>query len=289
MLTDVPEDQRKVFQQAIQDRIDAGVVIAPGILPRSVSSIDGIPLDSKALDLIRVGSSHLGIARFRSLTCLSVRGVNQRVLDEICDIPTLDTLRLVCTPRALDLSRLARLPKLRRLILDGPTQMRSLDWASNLGQLDALAMMSLPRVGTLDPLATLPGLHALAIEGSMWTAMRVTTLAPLGHLTQLRYLFMTALRVEDSSLAPLRGLSELRVLDAAYYFPMEECARLSAHLRTTRSNLFEACSPSGRCPKCEDDSLVFLTGNSRRLACRRCDAERVDAHLREFARLAGHV
>ncbi|MCY1055632.1 leucine-rich repeat domain-containing protein [Nannocystis sp. SCPEA4] len=126
--------------------------------------------------------------------------------------------------RATDLSFLARLPNVRRLLLFR-TQVSELGALAKLPQLEELNLAGCPvadlsplvscrrlrhltlshtRVHDLRPLAALDGLQSLDLEGTS-----VRDLEPLGAHRGLRELFLDGTEVED--LAPLRGLGLVRL------------------------------------------------------------------------------
>ena len=102
-------------------------------------------------------------------------------------------------------------------------KIQSMDWVTGLSPLEALAIENFKRVLHLDPLESLTSLTALGIEGSIWTRMRVATLAPLSGLRGLLYLFLTNLTASDRSLHHLHSLTGLEVCRSALCFPTKSC------------------------------------------------------------------
>ena len=204
-----------------QERIDAGVSFDYDALPPHRTSLADVRRDATELRFRRQRSSHNGIGRFRDLRRLWLYSVNQRFLDELAEITTVEML-FIEGLTATDLTPLKRLGKLRRLIIHGGTKIQSLDWVAALPQLEAFAIENFKRVSDLDPIISLTSLTALGIEGSIWTSMRVSSLAPLAQLRGLRFLFLTNLRAADRSLRPLHSLANLQVLQIGAVFPDEE-------------------------------------------------------------------
>jgi len=85
---------------------------------------------------------------------------------------------------------------------------------------------SFTRSFSLEPLRALDQLRFLWLSGTMWTAMRVDSLAPLGPLSRLERLILSNVRVRDRRLAPLLGLSRLTEIRLPKFFPAEEVAAL---------------------------------------------------------------
>jgi len=227
-----------------QDRIDAGVSFDWSSLPAHRTSLVDLPHDATELRFRRDGSSHRGIHRFDSLRRVWVYSVNQEFLEELAAIPTIEQLFIDGTT-VTDPTPLHRLRQLRRLIINGGTQIQSMDWVMGLPSLEAFAIENFKRVLHLDPLTSLTSLTALGVEGSIWTRMRVATLAPVSALRRLRYLFLTNVTASDRSLRHLHSLTSLEVLQIGALFPDEELLRLREALPTLRCDWFEMIDRHG--------------------------------------------
>jgi hypothetical protein len=227
-----------------QDRIDAGVSFDWSSLPAHQTSLADVPTDTTELRFRRDGSSHRGIHRFSRLRRAWLYSVNQAFLEELADIPTIEHLFIDGTT-VTDLTPLHRLRQLRHLVINGGTKILSLDWLTGVPQLEALAIENFKRVFHLDPIVSLTSLRALGIEGSMWTRMRVATLAPLSGLDSLRFLFLTNLTASDHSLHHLHSLTALEVLQIGALFPDEELQRLRHALPRLRCSWFEMIDRHG--------------------------------------------
>lgn len=223
------------------ERIAAGVGYEWDRLPAAIDDPTQADVGATQLRLRRIGKLRPGLHRLTGLTQLWAYGVDTAFLEQIAQLPRLRTLHMDQVS-ASDLSPLAALPQLERLTIIGATKVGDLEWLDRLRGLRALGLEHFKRVHDLSPLAALTGLTGLAVEGSVWTAMRVATLAPLAGLQALEGLFLTNLRVEDRSLRPLHGLAKLRVLQCARFFPEGEFRALAA----ARPGL--ACSWAQRLP-----------------------------------------
>lgn len=185
-----------------------------------------VQADAEELHFARTRTSHRGIRRLRRLRHLWAHAVDQDFLDEICELESLEMLYAESVT-AGDLTRLASLPCLRRLVVKDAPKVDNLDWLRPMRSLRALGLEHLKRVDQLESLAALTRLRCLGIEGSLWTPMRIRSLQPLQGLRHLEFLFLTNLRVQDRSLRPLHGLAELRVLHCARFFPAPEFTALA--------------------------------------------------------------
>ncbi|MEQ1893540.1 MAG: hypothetical protein ABL998_13420 [Planctomycetota bacterium] len=227
-----------------QERIDAGILYDWKELPPLQNSLEGVREDTEELHFARERDSHRGFSRLQRLRSAWLWGVNPAFLEEIAAIETLEVLQLDRVTAA-DLRPLAQLRRLRRLIINDATKVTDLRWVETLPELDALSLGNFKRVRELDPLSALTSLKALGVEGSIWTAMRVDTLAPLSRLIGLESLFLISLRVADRSLRPLHALTRLRVLRAAAYYPDEEFRSLRQALPHLRCCWFDELDRHG--------------------------------------------
>lgn len=225
--------------RSYHDRLEAGIGFRLQELPARVFSAADIDPAAQTVQLHRERRSHRGVGARQAIRTLRAYSVDQAFFDEICELRNLETLfmdRLTAT----ELGGIGRLGSLRRLVIEGATRMENLDWVAALpAQVHALAIEHAPRVHSLEPLAALTRLKALAIEGSLHATMRVRSLAPLAALGELEYLFLAALKVDDGRLAPLQGLSRLKVLGYAYDYAPGEATALAAALPHTRCDWFE--------------------------------------------------
>lgn len=215
-----------IHHESHADRIAAGIGFEWDLLPPRTSSMAEVDGNVEELHVARVRKSHRGIGSLRRLRRLWAHAVDQDFLDEICQ---LESLEMLCAQSvtASDLTGLASLPQLRRLVVKDAPKAEDLEWLRSMRSLEALGLENLKRVGELEPLASLTRLRSLGVEGSLWTPMRVRSLEPLQGLRQLEFLFLTNLRVQDKSLQPLLALPDLRVLQCARFYPASEFMALA--------------------------------------------------------------
>lgn len=228
-----------VKNRSQQERVDGGIGFDWDLLPDRAFQLSAVDQDATVVAFHRERNSHRGIAEFLSIETLHAYSVNQDFLSEIGELKRLRTLRMEKVT-ATDLTPLAGLPKLRGLVIDSATKVEDLRWVETLVSLRSLGLENLKRVRDLSPIGELKSLTGLGVEGSMWTPMRVETLAPLARLRQLTHLFMTNLRSDDRSLAPLCSIESLKVLQCANFWGADEFRRLRKANPTLRCDWLEA-------------------------------------------------
>lgn len=226
-----------------QERIDAGLGFIWDTLPQRSHTATDIQPDAHDVVMYRIKQSHKGIGAHRHIRRLWAHAVNQAFLEEIAQLDALEML-YITRVTATDLTPLRNLPRLRSLSVIDATKVTDLNWLPRTASLQALAVENMKRVTDLDALASLTQLKALAIEGSMWTAMRVASLAPLRALERLEYLFLTNLRVADKSLKPLHGLTKLRALQCANFYSAAEFVALANVRPGIRCDWFAGTQPA---------------------------------------------
>ena len=75
-------------------------------------------------------------------------------------------------------------------------------------------------------------LEVIGIEGSMWTAQRIPSLAPLAGLKGLRAVLAVSTHLDDKDLAPLAECPNLEFLHCAMIASWEEFERLQRSMPT---------------------------------------------------------
>ena len=254
--------------------------------PSSVNDLSEVP---QSATRIRLTTKTVGYEKLREFQCLSALwcfGVNQQKLNHISQCVSLRDLYLDYNLRITELSPLKKLPCLDVLRLDSCSTIDSLKELGALSQLTGLAIENFKSVHDLRPLAVLTNLRELAIEGSLWTRMKIESLAPISGLSRIEYLSLTNLKVADESLEPLTHLTNLKELQIANFYPFAEFARLSAKLPNCECQWFAPYIVTNlKCKKCETENRVMLTGKGKGVLCPKCDAARLARHVKEFERL----
>jgi hypothetical protein len=125
-----------------------------------------------------------------------------------------------------DLMSIQGLHELKYFHLGQSGYLNSIEPLANCLGLRWLGLELLSRIRDLGSLAPLVGLEGLSLEGSMSTAWQVSSLKPLSHLTNLRYLSLANLRSEDRSLSGVLSLEKLATFRYGAWWNAEEVAEV---------------------------------------------------------------
>lgn len=192
----------------------------------TTQNANDVPLDAERACVARVKSSHKGIGDRKALKHLIAGAVDQAYLDEICTIRGLERLDLAYPVTAKSLDGLRALGRLRHLKIDSPRNIADFTPLLELPSLKTLLVENAKHMADIAWLAGAHHLEVIGIEGSMWTAQKIPTLAPLAGLKGLRAFFATSTRLGDKDLSPLAECPRLELLGCAQFVPREEFERL---------------------------------------------------------------
>lgn len=252
--------------------------------PDAIDDVRAVPGKTTVMRL-KIGAKNLSSlsdsADLKRLWCFNG---DETSINAICHCKSLVSLFLE-NIKTDDLSCIRNLANLKVLSMDTCSKISSLNGLMKLQMnLSGLALTNFKNVHSLEPLHTMTSLKALVVDGSMWTRMKIKTLEPVGRLTNLELLQLHNCKVEDQSLRPLAALKNLKQLNIANFYPMEEFARLSQQLKTTKCIWFEPYveMPGIECKKCKRANMLMLTGKGKRMVCSKCDEKRLGRHLREW-------
>jgi hypothetical protein len=150
--------------------------------------------------------------------------VTQPLFDAACRIPGLEGLWIKWSGSGIkSLAALEHCPQLRHLHIGSSTQVTDLRPLAHVARLEVLELEAFTRVTDLGPLARLPRLEQLGYFGSIWTTVRIASLAPLAQLRTLRHLDIANLRAADVvSFRELAKLTSLEHLSRAGWWREED-------------------------------------------------------------------
>ena len=252
--------------------------------PGALDDVAKAPPASTEIRLISGARNINLLPRYKDLRSLWCFDIEAESFDAICNCDTLESLYLD-NVKVESFYSLKKLPQLKVLGVERCSRVTSLVDFGNLDQLGGLAISHFQNVHEIEPLARLQNLRALAVEGSMWKAMNVKTLKPLGCLTNLESLSLGNLRVEDQSLRPLASLSGLKQLNVTRFYSMEEFVSLSQKLTGANCCWFRPyvdMGPSIKCKVCAKPTMVMLSGKGKPTLCSKCDKEKLSGHIRKW-------
>lgn len=222
---------------AASRRLEYNVAVDWRSLPSQVNTLVGVNSDTEELCFRREKNSHRGIFRLTHLRKLAASCVNQEFLEEISQLPLLESLYIDQTS-ATSADCLGRCQKLRHLVIAGGTKFPSLSWLQVLPPLDSLRLVNFKQITDLSPLGALASLRAFGMEG-MWTTQRVDSFRPLTMLPRLEALFLANCRPVADGLEPLHRLTQLRYLEIAAFYPDAEFLRLRSALPELECHWFQ--------------------------------------------------
>jgi hypothetical protein len=252
--------------------------------PSAIDDLASAPADAERIRLVSGAKNFHRLAELPTLKALWCFDINEKAFEALTRCASLEAL-YIDHLKVADLGRLQQLPTLKILSLERCSKVSSLDQIAKLGSLEGLAITHVAKVDDLSPLSAMRSLRALGVSGSMWTRMKVKSLSPFAELKNLELLDMSNSKADDGSLQPLAGLTRLRHLGLSNFYSVREFARLSQALPSTECTWFSpVVEIQGiQCKVCKGTSKVLLAGRGTLSLCRRCDADRLDKHLREWA------
>jgi hypothetical protein len=255
--------------------------------PSAIGSSTELRPDIERLRLVDNFKGYDQLKRLPKLKALWCFGIDDAALSHIADCEQLEELHMDYRLKTGKLRALKNLSGLRILTINTCSHISSLDEISEFEELEGLHIENLKNVHSIDKLSKLRKLKQLGVAGSIWTRMKIETLAPLSNLTSLEYLDLTNLKAKDESLKPLAQLNHLRELDLPNFYAMKEIAWLSGRLTNTHCTWFAPYIRMNlECEKCKAPTRVMLSGKGKPILCRNCDALRLGRHVEEFERIS---
>lgn len=250
--------------------------------PVATDDVINVPLEVESLRLTSRARNIGNLANLKRLKALWCFNINENDLESICNCNSLESL-FIEDIKMENLDILKKLNHLKILGLETCPKVSSLEAVRNL-QLFGLSISHFKNVHDLTPLAGLTSLRALAVSGSMYTRMEVRTFKPLAELQGLEFLHLTNIKPDDGTIKPLGGLSMLRQLDIANFYPTCEFAWLSQRLQSTECSWFKPYTDVNYmdCTKCGESTMVMLTGKRKPTVCKDCDKHTLEKHIREW-------
>ncbi|MCG8307482.1 MAG: hypothetical protein MI975_08830 [Cytophagales bacterium] len=225
--------------------------------------------------LPKVNDEKIGIKR------LWVYGVNDKQIQDILSI--IEPRELIVEEcRIKNLSCLCLLKTTTVIVLKYNTKADDLwDFTQN-HKLETLHIEDFPKITSIKEIVGSKSIKKLVLEGGRWKDMKLKSLKDLSKLTQLEYLRLMKIKVEDESLKPLRNLKGFKELELPNNFETKEYACLSNYLRETKCNRFKAFGVAKVFANNELVTDVELTGKRKLDLHSKRDKDKLEMYINEY-------
>ena len=187
---------------------------------------------------------------------------------------------------AKDLSCLEQLTNCETLITEWNTKAIEL-WDFRLNsKLRKLAIRDYGKINNIEKIGLAKQIISLSLDGGIDKKMKINTLNPIKNLTQLQFLRLTNIKVNDQSLEPIRELKHLQNLELSNQFPTAEYARLASSMPNTDCKMFNAIN-SVNIKDANGQTVydVMVTGKRRPFLLRGKDDARIEKYINDFEKL----
>lgn len=247
------------------------------------------PPDARRLVISAKARDFRDISKLSELEAVSVADFGPGAAAVLAKLPKLSCLALWSGPLT-DLTSLAPLRGLRRLLVNEGTRLLSLSGLEELAELRTLKLAGIPKVKRLDPIASLTELeglelHAGVTSGTIPDRTKFNSLAPLRGLDKLKVLRLWEIRAADDDLRPvaeLRGLEELEIPPRT--FPLEAMAQAAARRPGLLKGWLRPVRTLVPCAKCGTAKAVLI-GRGTRDICSKCRSQEIQAFFDRFRKL----
>lgn len=176
---------------------------------------------------------------FSNLTKLWIYTVNQNEFNTILSFVNPKML-YIYELKVEDLSAISSLKDVEVLALEWNTKAQSLWDISKNTSLKSLSIKDFSKLNDITPLQNGTRLELLDLSGGNSKDLKLNNLHTLKYLSNLKYLGLSNIKVQDESLLPISNLKGLQELEISNQFPTEEYAKLSVAIPDTKCDKFKA-------------------------------------------------
>jgi hypothetical protein len=186
--------------------------------PNCVTSVSDITEISNTVHFYREKNNFKGISKFKKITKLLAKQVNQEFLNEILELENLEYLELE-TVTAKTIGKLSELPKLRYLKIQGIRKASDFVKLIDIISLEKLFIESAKQLQSIDFISDAKQLVVLGIEGGMYNNQKLDSLKAISGLSNLEALYLSSVQLLDKNLDYLSSNSKLSYLSSARFAP----------------------------------------------------------------------
>ena len=215
---------------------------------------------------------------FNKLEKLWVYSVSQKELNMILELVNPKML-YIYNIRAEDLSLISLLTNLEILALEWNSKASTLWDLSKNEKLKALSIKDFSKLIDITSLQKSKRLKLLDLSGGDSNPLKLNNLESLESLSDLKYLGLSNIKVQDESLQPISKLKGLQELEISNEFPTEEYARLSITLPNVKCAHFKPyiflLSPIG-------DKDTMVVGKRKPFLNSKVDKRRLEKYEEQY-------
>lgn len=246
--------------------------------------------DSKERSL-HMSAAAKNIDRLKELSIenLWLMGANDNELRKILPLVKVKYLNLYQV-LAKDLTILETLNNIETIVLNWNTKTTYLWDISKNTNLKTLEITDFSNLEEIDQLSLAHQINNLTFGGGFNKPLKIKTIQPLSRLTNLKYLCLTNLKIEDDSLKPIGELKQLETLEISNQFETKEYAWLATRLPKTTCKMFQAinsCKIVDAKNKLVWDTMV--TGRKKSFLLSTKDKAKIEKHIKDFEKLKNEL
>jgi len=197
-----------------------------------------------------------------------------------------------------------RLYHIMLVSLDGVERLKTtsslaMEWANKIPNLNPVFKMlwlsnlfisDFPRITNIEGIEALRGLKTLHLSGnrgSLHPPLRLASIQPIAHLSNLEELTVFNTRLENDDISFLASLPKLRVLTLSNTFAREKFAFLAKRMNAQLGIPITAYRRMNfPCPTC-GEALFYFIGKRMPTLCKRCESKRFEKLTHQFEELVG--
>ncbi len=249
-----------------------------------IKDLNDFKVSEKSIHL-SVSAKNIGRLADLDLENIWLIGPNEKELKRILPLIRPKYLNLYQV-LAKDLSILETLDSAETIILEWNNKSETLWDISKNTCLRTLQIRDFGKLHDISQIISATQIESLTLGGGINKKLELLTLEPLKNLSNLKYLGLTNIKVDDGSLRPLGQLTNLEELGISNQFDVEEYAWLSTRLEKTKCDLFNG-SMKVRITNADNEVAfdTMITGKKRPFLSSTKDADKIKQYVDKFEKL----